>query len=556
MTTSSTPSHSDAERQQLAEQVRVANERFLLATELVNAIIYEWDNDSKTVFYSGAIERILGDRPDNNPVTQEWWMERVHPEDRKIIYAAYTSMTPGETTRGVIEYRIRHRDGHYLNVADRAVVRWNGDQIDRVLGNAEDVTERRRQEEALREAKEAAEAASLAKSSFLASMSHEIRTPLGSILGFTELLMAPGLDAAERMSHLLTIRRNGKQLARLIDDILDLSKVEAGKLDIERVEVGLAELIGDIETTLRPTAETKGIVFDIDLRSPIPRCVRSDPTRLRQILVNLLGNAVKFTSRGRVNMAVHWQATDKAPLGTLTFDVVDTGVGMSEAQIDRLFQPFIQGDSTTTRKFGGTGLGLVLARRLARALGGDVQLVRSLPGRGTHFCITVAAEAIGPAMVERLPGRNDPYGMGPGVERSYGRLSGVRVLLVDDAPDNRLLIQRFLTLEGASVDVADNGRTGIEHASRDDFDIVLMDIQMPEMDGYEATQYLRAHGYRPPIVALTAHAMKEEAERCLKAGFTAHLTKPVDRMALYDNIQRLVGRGTSMASRPSGTPLH
>lgn len=379
----------------------------------------------------------------------------------------------------------------------------------------------REREAQLRAAKEEAEVANATKSAFLANMSHEIRTPLGALIGFSELMLNDEMSSDDRRRAIEIIKKNGRVLSTIINDILDLSKVEAGKLEFERVEVPLPELLNEIRVLLDLEASGKGIRLQIVAAPGLRPFLRTDPTRLRQILFNIIGNAIKFTARGSVTVTVQ-PADDPC---RIAFVVTDTGSGIAPEQVERLFAPFTQADVTTTRKFGGTGLGLVLSRKLAVALGGDVRLHASTPGIGSTFVITIEHGWSADASMSRAPRVARP-------PVQADRLRGQRVLVVDDSPDNLELIEHVLRAAGGEVTTASNGVEGVSAALSNSFDVILMDLQMPEMDGFTATRELRERGFDRPILALTAHAMKEERERCLASGFDDHLTKPIDRQAL------------------------
>lgn len=388
-----------------------------------------------------------------------------------------------------------------------------------------DISAHKEIQEQLKQAKEAAEAANEAKSAFLANMSHEIRTPLGAVLGFSELIATEKLTTAEKTSYIEAIHRNGDLLSRIINDILDLSKVEVGKLQVERRAISLHELISDVSTILSLHAKKKNLQLHFKTDPGVPDTIEADPFRLRQILLNVIGNAIKFTKMGRIEVLVSFHQQK------LHFVVQDTGLGISAQQAQHLFQPFSQADASTKRKFGGTGLGLVLSRRLAQLMGGDVQLVESILEQGSTFEITVDS---GPSISEQVV-----------VPASYQSsllkkvdLKGLRILLAEDAPDNQVLISRILKFTGASVEVANNGAEAIKKTQSHDYDVILMDLQMPVMDGYEAVQRLRQGGYEKPVVALTAHALKQERDRCLASGFDDHLSKPIDRKALIQALNR------------------
>ncbi len=385
---------------------------------------------------------------------------------------------------------------------------------------------------ALMQSNEAAEAASRAKSEFLANMSHEIRTPLTAILGFSDVLLGNVKDA-ENLSSANTIKRNGKHLLGLINDILDLSKIEAGKLRIEHITCSPGKVVADVASLMRVPARAKGLPLEVEYVGKIPETILCDPIRLRQILINMLGNAIKFTETGNVRLVVRLvQDTGKPPY--LRFDVIDTGIGMTQEQASKLFQPFTQADSSTARKFGGTGLGLTISKRLAEMLGGNITVSRQ-PGKGSTFSVTVET---GP--LDDVPMLND-VAQAVAQNRRKAKTTvatavklDCRILLAEDGPDNQRLISFILEKAGAEVTLAENGLIAHDkalaaRAAGEPFDIILMDMQMPDMDGYEATRRLRHEGYTGPIIALTANAMAGDDHKCREAGCDDYLSKPIDR---------------------------
>ncbi len=423
----------------------------------------------------------------------------------------------------------------------------------------DDLAERGRQEEELKKAHAAAEIAKLAaesanasKSQFLANMSHEIRTPLGAVMGYAELLAQPDTTKAEMGSYVSVIRRNSVQLLRIIDDILDLSKVESGKMDFESVDFSLPDLLTDFGSMLALRARENAIQFELQALTPLPERIVCDSTRLRQILMNVVGNAIKFTEGGQVHLYVSYLNE------ILTFEVKDTGRGISPEQSLTLFRPFMQADSSTTRKFAGTGLGLVLTRRLCEAMGGEFFLKESVLGQGSTFVARVRAERGAPGLDGEGPALRSSVASVPD---SPQRLAGVRVLLVEDSPDNQELLRILLRKAGAVVDLAPDGAEGVARATKQPYDIILMDVQMPRMGGIEAVRILREKGLTIPIAALTAHAMKDERERCLRAGFSSFLAKPIQQDALLGLVEGLLaGRGDAAApeaapARISAPPL-
>jgi signal transduction histidine kinase/HPt (histidine-containing phosphotransfer) domain-containing protein len=392
------------------------------------------------------------------------------------------------------------------------------------------------------------------KSEFLANMSHEIRTPMTAVLGYADLLLDHDLSPSDRVSYIQTIRRNGEHLLAVLNDILDLSKIEAGKMTVEAEPCSPAQIAVDVASLMRVRAHSKGLRFDFRFQSALPETIRSDATRLRQILMNLVGNAIKFTQRGRVSVEVMWSAP------ALRFRIRDEGIGMSAEQMARLFRPFAQADSSTTRRFGGSGLGLAICRRLAEMLGGNIAVDSEL-GRGSTFTLELHVGALdGVPMLEDLSeacsSSSNTTQRRPAIK---SKLSG-RVLLAEDGADNQVLVSTILRRAGADVAIVDNGVRAVEAAlaalaEGHPFGLILMDMQMPELDGYGATATLRGRGYHGPIVALTAHAMSWDRDRCIAAGCTDYLTKPIQRALLLSTVSHYLDQPTAPPPEPTDGPL-
>lgn len=421
----------------------------------------------------------------------------------------------------------------------------------------DEVSRRRKTQRELVRAKEQAEAANRAKSLFLANMSHEIRTPLNTILGFADLLRGE-LKRDDRENwpeHLEMIRSSGRHLLDLINDILDLSKIEAGQMDVERVSCSPHEIISQVISACRVSALDKHLTIRYSWIGKVPRTVVTDPSRVRQLLSNLVGNAIKFTEFGGVSVVAELK---KEPTPRLVIQVVDSGIGIPEEKQGLIFEPFTQADGSVTREFGGTGLGLSISRWIARQLGGDL-VVESAPGEGSAFTATIdpgplddvrffetALELTRPFSPFEHPLDVDSPRLPP----------ETRILVVEDGSSNRKLLKLLLTNAGAEVATAENGKLGLEKAVAEPFDLILMDMQMPVMDGYAATPRIREAGIKTPIIALTAHAMKGDRRKCLDAGCDGYVSKPIDTRLLLETILEMLCRfaGPSVRGADSTGP--
>ena len=427
-------------------------------------------------------------------------------------------MDSGEAKLHIIETQTNHKGEQIYLDTSKVPLRDTSGRVAGVLGIYADITE-------LVHAKEAALAANQAKSAFLANMSHEIRTPMNAIIGFTEVLQAgqPREDQAEPVE---IIGRQADHLLSIINDILDLSKIESDQIRLEIRQVEIAALLRDVQDMVSIHAKRKGLSVEITLDDTVPQVIGADPTRLRQVLLNLVGNAIKFTLQGGIYLGV------SANEEHLTIEVRDTGVGIAPENLDRIFNAFEQADVSTTRRFGGTGLGLTISRRLARVMGGDLTAT-SEPGRGTTFYLRIA----------RIPAPSVTTPLDTAPDLDLDSLQGSRVLLVEDGIDNQRLFEHHLTKVGVDVRVASNGQAALDALGDDGsgFELVLMDMQMPVMDGYTAVRNLRKRGVSIPIVALTANAMMDDRKRCLDAGCDDFVSKPVRRDTLLRVVSNWVG---------------
>jgi PAS domain S-box-containing protein len=409
-----------------------------------------------------------------------------------------------------------------------------------MLVSLDDVTALEEQEVELRLARDAADAANQAKSDFLANMSHEIRTPMNAILGFTELLRRGWQhNPQEAQRHLATIQSSGKHLLSLINDILDLSKVESGHLELERTDCPMHEVVAEVVEIMRVKADQSGVALVLEYPHPLPKTMPMDGARLRQIVTNLVGNALKFTAQGRVTVRVFLgPATETA---RLHIDISDSGIGIASDKLEAIFEPFVQAESSTTRKFGGTGLGLAISRRFARALGGNI-VATSVPDQGSTFHVSLnvgdlrdVTEWLSPAELTRAR-TNDTSDQAA----MTWRFAPATVMVVDDGEENRELVRLVLESCGLTVVEAQDGSVALTQAARHQPALVLMDMQMPVMDGFTATRHLRERGYNKPVLALTANAMKGFETQIEEAGFTGYLTKPVDIDQLLQTLSQFL----------------
>jgi PAS domain S-box-containing protein len=511
-----------------AEQaLRESEAHFRTMADNVPAMLWVTEPTGRCTYLSKQWYEYTGNAPEQS--LELGCLKNVHPDDMQRVSDTFLKANEQHLPFNV-DYRLRRQDGWYRWVLDAGLPRFDpAGRFEGYVGCVIDVHDRKVYEQALTEARKTAEAANVSKSEFLANMSHEIRSPMTGILGYADILLSH-LQDPDDIECVKTIKQSGNYLLELINDILDLSKIEAGELKVTREPISLPTLLTEVHSLMTVRAKEKQLSVILNYQGAIPESVESDRTRLRQILINLVSNAIKFTENGSVQIISKFFPSESA----LQIEVVDSGIGISREQQTKLFQPFTQGDSSATREYGGTGLGLAITKRLVEMLGGSISF-ESEQNKGSTFRVMIPVKVLNatptdPAAVWSVP--DVPL--------------DCRVLVVDDRREIRDLVRHFIEDAGGWVIVAPNGQAAIEAIERSEangqpLDIVIMDIQMPGLDGYEATRRLRAKGFKKPIIGLTAGAMKGDREKCLEAGCDNYLSKPIDRRALVELIARYAG---------------
>jgi len=523
--------------QNLEDTVQERTARLELSQKI--ALMGQWDyhTDNRHIEFSKEARNILGLKSETI-ITRYAILKRIYPDDRRHLINLFTN-----SFNSAVSFKIELRivppgsEVRYVNIIARVDEKKSPVIL---LGIIQDITEQKKAAEFAKSAmieKSNAESANRAKSVFLANMSHEIRTPLAAIIGFSEILIENNNDP-HLHEPLASICKNGSHLLNVINEILDLSKIESEKIEIEIIEVDIFELFTELESVIKIQASEKNISVIFTNGTPLPQFIMTDPVRLKQILFNLVNNAIKFTAEGVIRIIINFN--DK--LCKLNIDIIDTGIGISSDKMNKLFMPFSQADSSTTRQYGGTGLGLYISQQLIKMLGGDIQ-VESVPGLGSKFGFSVSTGKIEPSSLVNnivIQGKQSPQSHLE-TPATHHNLRG-NILMVDDVEDNRKLVELLLSNTDTHVITAVNGKDAIETVRRHKFDLILMDIQMPIMDGIEATQRLRALGYKLPIVALTANAMAQERSACIQAGCDEFMTKPIERKLFYKLLDKYLNQ--------------
>jgi len=539
---------TDITARKLAEQsLQEAAERLALATRTAGIGVWDWDMQANAMRCDAKMLEIYQIDEHAFDGTNELFFQRVHPQDRERVMGKFATLYRDQTSL-VDEFRLLLPDGAVRYVHMSAAPHRNSEGVvERLVGVNMDMTQLRATEQAMRAAKEAAEAANRAKSEFLANMSHEIRTPMNGIIGMTDLALDTDLSEQQR-EYLQIVKSSSESLLTIINDILDFSKIEAGKLQIEQVPVPLERLVRDSLSLLALRAQDKGLEVRVEVPPDPPGRLLGDPGRIRQVLVNLVGNAIKFTAQGAVSVEVDWAHEPPAGPGApaherLHVAVRDTGIGIASDKQAMIFEAFSQEDSSTTRHFGGTGLGLSISRRLLELMGGRIWL-ESTPGVGSTFHFTVRLAWEPSTVAPTALGHSNALPPAPQEGVPAGR--PLDVLLVEDQAVNQKLATSLLHKWGHRVRLAVNGQEALDALAGQAFDVVLMDVQMPVMGGLEATRLIRAReaaGGQPHtcIIAMTANAMKEDEQACREAGMDDYISKPINARTLFERLTHVPG---------------
>jgi PAS domain S-box-containing protein len=533
-----------SERKRFTDELAESEQRFKLIAAASSDIFWDWDLVTNKVWWNDNLYKSFGYALEEIKPDIESWTSRIHPEDAERVEQAISNVIKSGTVSYADEYRFRRGDGSYADILDRGeVLRDHSGKAVRMVGVMMDISRRKRTEQELQQSKEAAEAASRSKSEFLANMSHEIRTPLNGVMGMTDLALETELTSEQR-EYLETVKLSADSLLTVINDILDFSKMEAGKIELEVLDFNLRDCVETTLKTLALRADEKNLELMCEVAPEIPELVRGDSNRLRQVILNLVGNAIKFTSAGEVSLKVHADAGGEGKNRMLHFTVSDTGIGISSEKLQLIFEPFTQADTSTTRKYGGTGLGLTISSRLVEMMGGKIW-VESEVDRGTQFHFTALVEVADPKPIE------------VGTIAPPEILRDVRVLVVDDNRTNRRILEGMLKLwemKPASVESGEEALAELAtaHEAGERYGLILTDMHMPGMDGFTLVERIRQ---KPELTAatimmLTSAGHRGDAMRCQELGVAAYLLKPIRQSELREAIARSLGAAEEKGTIP------
>jgi CheY-like chemotaxis protein/nitrogen-specific signal transduction histidine kinase len=526
-------SEAERAREDAVKALQISESRLAEAQRIAKVGNWEYNSGNQSLHCSPEVYNIFHfDK--KSSFSLAIFLQSVHPEDQELFMNRWKMALEGTAIN--FDFRILTVVGiKYVN-SQGYVVKSNNGSVSTLIGTLQDVTDRKLAEQQVMKAQQQAENSMKVREIFLANMSHEIRTPMNAILGFTRLLFETNLSA-EQKAFIDAIHFSGENLLVIINDVLDLSKIQSGKMNIEKCAFNIHDVINGVVSIMHPKIQEKGLAFSSNIDQEIPPRIKGDPVRLNQVLTNLITNAIKFTEKGSVTLDVNLVPNERQGL-VIQFKVIDTGIGIPEDKQNLIFENFVQASTDTTRKFGGTGLGLAIVKNLIELQDGKVS-VTSSAGNGSIFTVILPFDRA----------EHNVRHINPEVTTipdSFGDLNNARLLVVEDNAVNQLLVKKVLQKAGCKIDIAVNGLEAIKYVQENKYDVVLMDIQMPEMDGYTATEFIRNKLPAPvceiPIIAMTAHAFGEDVNRCLAAGMNDHISKPFNHEDLYRKILRCMGK--------------